>query len=107
MGKRHHGKGEANGTSPRGGRNGVVSVDAADAAAAHGRGDAAAYADAARSCAGAAEATGPVSTADVPAQPSTAPFFSVVLPAYGPSLTFAAALAICKTSCSPIGKPLW
>ena len=34
MGKRHHGKGEANGTSASRGRNGAVSVDAADAAAA-------------------------------------------------------------------------
>ena len=83
MGKRHYGKGEANGTSASRGRNGAVSVDAADAAAAHGCGDAAAYADAARSGTGAAEATGSASTADVPAQPSTAPFFSVVLPAYG------------------------
>ena len=34
MGKRHHGKGEANGTSASRGRNGAVRVDAADAAAA-------------------------------------------------------------------------
>ena len=80
MGKRHHGKGEANGTSASRGRNGAMSVDASDAAAAHGCSDAAAYADAARSGAGAAEATGSVITADVPAQPSNAPFFSVVLP---------------------------
>ena len=79
MGKRHHGKGEASGMSASRGRNGAVSVDAADAAAAHGCGDAAAYADAARSGTGAAEASGSVSTADVPVQPSTAPFFSVVL----------------------------
>ena len=79
MGKRHYGKGEASGTSASRGRNSAVSVDAADAAAAHGCADAAAYADAARSGTGAAEATGSVSTADVPDQSSTAPFFSVVL----------------------------
>ena len=133
MGKRHHGKGEANGTSASRGRNGVVSVDAADAAAAHGCGDAAAYADAARSGTGAAEAkgvagsagsaaaastdaAGSVSTADVPAQPSTAPFFSVVLPAYGSEPYLAAALgdlqdqlftdweAIVVNDCSPDGS---
>ena len=116
MGKRHHGKGEANGTSASQGRNGAVSVDAADAAAAHGRGDAAAYADAARSGAGAAEATGPVSTADVPAQPSSAPFFSVVLPTYSSEPYLAAALgdlqdqlftdweAIVVNDCSPDGS---
>ena len=113
MGKRHHGKGEANGTSASRGRNGAVSVDAADAAAAHGCGDAAAYADAVRSGAGAAEAAGSVSTADVPAQPSSAPFFSVVLPTYSSEPYLAAALgdlqdqlftdweAIVVNDCSP------
>lgn len=116
MGKRHHGKGEASGMSASRGRNGAVSVDAADAAAAHGCGDAAAYADATRSGAGAAEATGSVSTADVPAQPSTVPFFSVVLPAYGSEPYLAAALgdlqdqlftdweAIVVNDCSPDGS---
>ena len=92
MGKRHHGKGEASGTSASRGRNGAVSADAADAAAAHGCGDAAACADAARSGTGAAEASGSVSTADVPAQPSSAPFFSVVLPTYSSKPYLAAAL---------------
>ena len=133
MGKRHHGKGEASGMSASRGRNGAVSADAADAAAAHGCGDAAAYADAARSGTGAAEAkgvagsagsaaaastdaAGSVSTADVPAQSSTAPFFSVVLPAYGSEPYLAAALgdlqdqlftdweAIVVNDCSPDGS---
>lgn len=130
MGKRHHGKGEASGMSASRGRNGAVSVDAADAAAAYGCGDAVAYADAARSDAGAAESTGvagsaaaastdaagSVSTADVPAQPSAVPFFSVVLPAYGSEPYLAAALgdmqdqlftdweAIVVNDCSPDGS---
>lgn len=116
MGKRHHGKGEASGMSVSRGRNGAVSVDAADAAAAHGCGDAAAYADAARSGTGAAEASGSVSTADVPVQPSTAPFFSVVLSTYSSEPYLAAALgdlqdqlftdweAIVVNDCSPDGS---
>lgn len=119
MGKRHHGKGEANGTSASRGRNGAVSVDAADAAAAYGCGDAVAYADAARSDAGAAESTGvagSAGSADVPAQSSTIPFFSVVLPAYGSEPYLAAALgdlqdqlftdweAIVVNDCSPDGS---
>ena len=57
-----------------------------------------------------------MSTADVPAQPSTAPFFSVVLPAYGSEPYLAAALgdlqdqlftdweAIVVNDCSPDGS---
>lgn len=115
MGKRHHGKGEASGMSASRGRNGAA-AGAADIVVTHGCGDAAAYADAARSGTGAAEATGSVSTADVPDQSSTAPFFSVVLPAYGSEPYLAAALgdlqdqlftdweAIVVNDCSPDGS---
>lgn len=133
MGKRHHDKGEANGAPASRGRNGAVSVDAADAAAAHGCGDAAAYADAARSGTGAAEAKGSASAAaaastsaarsvdaasaaHAAAQPSSAPFFSVVLPTYSSEPYLAAALgdlqdqlftdweAIVVNDCSPDGS---
>lgn len=127
MGKRHHGKGEANGTSASRGRNGAVSVDAADAAAAHGR------VDAARDDAHAAEASGSASAAAAAStsaarsvdaasaahaatQPSSAPFFSIVLPTYSSEPYLAAALgdlqdqlftdweAIVVNDCSPDGS---
>lgn len=127
MGKRHHGKGEASGMSASRGRNGAVSADAADAAAAHG------CADAARDDAHAAEASGSASSAAAAStsvarsvdaasaahaavQPSTAPFFSVVLPTYSSEPYLAAALgdlqdqlftdweAIVVNDCSPDGS---
>ena len=115
MGKRHHGKGEASGMSASRGRNGAA-AGAADIVVTHGCGDAVVYADAARSGTGAVEATGSVSTADVTAQPSTAPFFSVVLPTYSSEPYLAAALgdlqdqlftdweAIVVNDCSPDGS---
>lgn len=121
MGKRHHGKGEANGTSALRGRDGAA-VGAVDTVVAHG------CADAARADAHAAEASGAVNLASAASAASTdatssvsvadadAPFFSVVLPAYGSEPYLAAALgdlrdqlftdweAIVVNDCSPDGS---
>lgn len=126
MGKRHHGKGEANGTSASRGRNGAA-VGAAYIVVAHG------CADAARDDAHAAEASGSASSAaaastsvarsvdaasaaHAAAQPSAVPFFSVVLPTYSSESYLAAALgdlqdqlftdweAIVVNDCSPDGS---
>lgn len=99
MSKRHHGKGEANGASASRGHNGAAaSVDAAGASSVAG----------CSSCSS--------SAAHVAAQPSDAPFFSVVLPAYGSEPYLAAALgdlqdqlftdweAIVVNDCSPDGS---
>lgn len=96
MSKGHRRKGEANGTSAsRGCNEAAVSVDAADVSSVAGRPS--------RSS----------SAAHVAAQPSNAPFFSVVLPAYGSEPYLAAALgdlrdqlfadweAIVVNDCSP------
>ena len=129
MGKRHHGKGEANSASAsRGCDSAAVDAGVAGVAAAH---DGAACDDA-----HAAEATGAVglagaasaastdavrsvdaaSAAHAAAQSSDAPFFSVVLPAYGSEPYLAAALgdlkdqiftdweAIVVNDCSPDGS---
>lgn len=127
MGKRHHGKGEANGTSASRGRNGAVSADAADAAAAHGCGDAARDDAHAAEASGSASAAAAASTsaarsvdaasaAHAAAQPSSVPFFSVVLPTYSSEPYLAAALgdlqdqlftdweAIVVNDCSPDGS---
>ena len=100
MSKGHHSKGEANGTSASRGCNGAAaSVDAVDASSVAGRSSGSASVDA-----GAA------------LQPSNAPFFSVVLPAYGSEPYLAAALgdlqdqlftdweAIVVNDCSPDGS---
>ena len=126
MGKRHHGKGEASGMSASRGRNGAA-VGAADIVVAHG------CADAARDDAHSAEASGSASSAAVAstsaarsvdaasaahaaAQPSSAPFFSIVLPTYSSEPYLAAALgdlqdqlftdweAIVVNECSPDGS---
>ena len=127
MGKRHHGKGEASGMSASRGRNGAVSADAADAAAAHGCGDAArddahaaeasgSASSAAAASTSAARSVDAASAAHAAAQPPSAPFFSVVLPAYGSEPYLAAALgdlqdqlftdweAIVVNDCSPDGS---
>ena len=100
MSKGHRRKGEANGASASRGRNGAAaSVDAVDASSVAGRSSGSASVDA-----GAA------------LQPSNAPFFSVVLPAYGSEPYLAAALgdlqdqlftdweAIVVNDCSPDGS---
>lgn len=100
MSKGHHRKGEANGASASRGHNGAAaSVDAAGASSMAGRPSRSSSADA-----GAAP------------QPSNAPFFSVVLPAYGSEPYLAAALgdlqdqlftdweAIVVNDCSPDGS---
>lgn len=127
MGKRHHGKGEANGTSASRGCS-AAAVSAADTVVAHG------CADAARNDAHGAEAAGLASAAAAASvsaarsvdaasaahaaagKPSSAPFFSVVLPAYGSEPYLAAALgdlqdqlftdweAIVVNDCSPDGS---
>lgn len=126
MRKRHHGKGEASGMSASRGRD--AAVGAVDTVVAHG------CADAARDDAHAAEASGSASAAAAAStsaarsvdaasaayaaagKPSTAPFFSVVLPAYGSEPYLAAALgdlqdqlftdweAIVVNDCSPDGS---
>ncbi len=123
MGKRHHGKGEANSASASRVRDGAaVNVGVVGVAAAHD--------GAARDDAHAAEATGAVglageasaastdaaSAAHAAAQPSDAPFFSVVLPTYSSEPYLAAALgdlqdqlftdweAIVVNDCSPDGS---
>ena len=100
MSKGHRRKGEANGASASRGHNGAAaSVDAAGASSMAGRPSRSSSADA-----GAAP------------QPSNAPFFSVVLPAYGSEPYLAAALgdlqdqlftdweAIVVNDCSPDGS---
>lgn len=100
MSKGHRRKGEANGASASRGHNGAAaSVDAAGASSMAGRPSRSSSADA-----GAAP------------QPSNAPFFSVVLPAYGSEPYLAAALgdlqdqlftdweAIAVNDCSPDGS---
>lgn len=100
MGKRHHSKGEANGASASRGHNGAAaSVDVAGVS----------------SVAGCSSCSSSVDAGAAP-QPSNAPFFSVVLPAYGSEPYLAAALgdlqdqlfvdweAIVVNDCSPDGS---
>lgn len=99
MSKGHRRKGEANGTSAsRGCNEAAVNVDAADVSSAAGR------------------SSSSSSAAHVAAHASDAPFFSVVLPAYGSEPYLAAALgdlqdqlfadweAIVVNDCSPDGS---
>lgn len=124
MGKRHHGKGEANSASASRGRDGaavnvgVVGVaaarDGAHAAEATGAVGLASSASAASTSA--VRSVDAASAVHAAAQPSTAPFFSVVLPAYGSEPFLAAALgdlqdqlftdweAIVVNDCSPDGS---
>ena len=126
MGKRHHGKGEANSASASRGRDSAaVNAGVSGVAPAHAdavRDDAhAAEAMGAAGLAGAAAAASTddassVSVADAAAQSSDAPFFSVILPAYGSEPYLAAALgdlqdqlftgweAIVVNDCSPDGS---
>lgn len=127
MGKRHHGKGEASGMSASRGCS-AAAVSAADTVVAHG------CADAARDDAHGAEAAGLASAAAAASvsaarsvdaasaahaaagKPSSAPFFSVVLPTYSSEPYLAAALgdlqdqlftdweAIVVNDCSPDGS---
>ena len=103
MSKGHHGKGGSNGTSASRACDGAAARSAAEATGSAGSA-AAASTDAAGAVDGAA------------AQPSTVPFFSVVLPAYGSEPYLAAALgdlqdqlftdweAIVVNDCSPDGS---
>ena len=126
MGKRHHGKGEANGTSASRGCDGAaVNAGVAGVAAAHDgavRDDAhaaetmGAVVSAGAAAAASTDDASSVSVADAAAQSSDAPFFSVVLPAYGSEPYLAAALgdlrdqlftgweAIVVNDCSPDGS---
>lgn len=126
MGKRHHGKGEANSASTSRGRDGAaVDAGVAGVAAAHARAvrdDAhaaetmGAVVSAGAAAAASTDDASSVSVADAAPQPSDAPFFSVVLPAYGSEPYLAAALgdlqdqlftdweAIVVNDCSPDGS---
>ena len=97
MGKRHHGKGEANGTSALRGRDGAavgaMGADAADAGVVRGDARAAGSANSAAAVStNAARSVDAASAAHAAAQPSSAPFFSIVLPTYSSEPYLAAAL---------------
>ena len=126
MSKGHHRKGEANGASASkacdGGAAGVEAVraaaacDVAGAEATGAAGSAGSAAAASPDDAGAAARSDAGAVGGAADQPSTAPFFSVVLPAYGSEPYLAAALgdlqdqlftdweAIVVNDCSPDGS---